>query len=195
LLHSEASGIFCQLRVEPVGTSGRDLEGVIGALAETARRWHVLHTKSRQEKTLASTLEGLQIRHYLPLIRRASYYGRRKLFVDVPLFPNYLFLWGTLDEAYLADRTKRVARVIQVADQAQLQWELENIRCALASDAPLLPHPFLENGVRVEVRAGPLKGLQGVVERRKRDRLVLQVDAFGQAVSLEIDASLLEALG
>ena len=157
--------------------------------------WSVLHTKSRQEKALASTLDSMGVKYFLPLTRQARYYGRRKLYVEVPVFPSYLFLWSTMEQAYLADQTKRVVQIIRVENQKKLEWEIDNIRLALCKDACLVPHPFLKRGTRVEVRSGPLRGLQGVVDRQKaKNLLVLQVESFGRAVSLEIDASLLEVL-
>jgi transcription antitermination factor NusG len=55
------------------------------------------------------------------------------------------------------------------------------------------PYPFLQSGVRVEVRAGPMRGVQGIVENRIGvNRLVLQVKMLGRAVSVEIDPGLLE---
>lgn len=165
-----------------------------GTSVDSTVRWHVMHTKSRQEKALASAVSAMGIEYYLPLVRKVRYYGRRKAFVEVPLFPSYLFLWGTLEQAYLADRTKRVANVIRVVNQHRLRWELENIRLALSKQAALVPHPYLKEGARVEVRSGPFRGLQGVVRKKNKDRLILQVDAFGRAVSLEIDGSLLEPL-
>lgn len=158
-------------------------------------RWHVLHTKSRQEKALAETLDAMAIACFLPLARQKRYYGRRKIEVDLPLFPGYLFLYGTLEQAYSADRTKRVAHVIPVVDQARLDDELRQIHLAIAGHGQLDPYPYLTRNVRVQVIAGPLKGLRGVVEDRlKRDRLILQVDVLGQATSLEIDGSLLEPI-
>jgi transcription antitermination factor NusG len=155
-------------------------------------RWHVLHVKSRQEKVLAKTLSGMGIDHFLPLARRVRYYGRRKAVVSEPLFPGYLFLWGTLEQAYLADRTGRVARLIGVPDQDRLERELLNIHRALLENADLSPHPKLESGVRVVVTSGPMRGVEGVVESRTRaDRLVLQVAMLGNAVSLEIEETLL----
>jgi transcription antitermination factor NusG len=57
------------------------------------------------------------------------------------------------------------------------------------------PHPFLQRGVRVEVRSGAFRGLCGVVEDRvKMDRLLLQVDMLGRAMSLEVDGALLEPI-
>ena len=157
------------------------------------RFWFVLHTKSRQEKALAKDLTAMRLSHYLPLAKHARHRGGRKALVEAPLFPGYVFLIGTVEQAYDADRTKRVAHVIRVPDQKQFEWELGNIRLALSRQAALDPYPYLVKGKRVEVRAGPFQGLQGVIEHRGREaRLILQVDVLGRAVSLEIDAALLE---
>lgn len=163
---------------------------------EAPGQWHLLHTKSRQEKALAETLAGMGIRFFLPLVMQQRTYGRRKAKVEMPLFPGYLFLRGSLDEAYQADRTTRVAQIIRVADQRKIAWELMNLAKALEHEVDLDPYPYLTRGLRVEVRAGPLKGLQGIIEdRTKRDRLLLQVDVLGKATSLEIDGALLEPIG
>lgn len=174
-----------------------DTPGRLEAALRTASaaRWHVLHTRSRQEKALAESLDARGLEYFLPLIKAPRYYGRRKLVSELPLFPGYVFLRGTLDEVYEADRTKRVAHVIAVNDQARLEEELAAIRQALASEATFDPFPYLVRGVRVEVIAGPLRGIRGMVESRtRRDRLILQVDVLGQATSVEIDGSLLMVL-
>ena len=158
-------------------------------------KWHVLHTKSRQEKVVAADLAAMGIAYYLPLVRAIRYYGKRKAKVSMPLFPGYVFLRGTLEQVYAADRTKRVANIIAVNAQDQLDWELRNLHLALSKDAELTPFPFLKKGVRVEVRSGPFRGLQGVIEGRAADnRLILQVDMLGRAVSLEIDGALLDPI-
>jgi len=171
-------------------------EGVLPGIYTPRRltaQWHLLYVKSRQEKLLADDLTAMGIASYLPIWHQVRYYGRRKITLELPLFPGYVFLLGSLEDAYMADRTKRVVSIIRVANQRQMEWELENIRAALAGDAELAPHPFLKEGMRVEVRSGPFRGLQGVIESRARaDRLVLQVEMLARAVSLEIDASLLD---
>lgn len=163
---------------------------------EPDRLWHVIHTKSRQEKALAGDLDRGGIEHFLPLVRKVRYYGRRKCSADLPLFPGYLFLRGTIEQAWSAERTGRVARLIPVVEQDQLDAELTNLRLALDLGAPLTPHDPLARGVWVEVKAGPFRGLRGVVESSSRmDRLVLQVDMLGRAADLEIERSLLEPIG
>ena len=155
--------------------------------------WFVLHCKSRQEKALADDLAALRVPHYLPLVRQVRYHGHRKALIDTPLFPGYVFLRGDRDQAYLADRTRRVAGILKVPDQKRLDWELGNLYLALLNAAPLIDFPYLQKGVKVEVRSGPFRGLQGIVnDRLPRQRILLQIDMLGRAVSLEIDGALLD---
>ncbi|HTL29288.1 MAG TPA: transcription termination/antitermination NusG family protein [Tepidisphaeraceae bacterium] len=156
--------------------------------------WFVLHTKSRQEKRLAEELCAGGISHFLPQLQLTRRYGDRRAIVNVPLFPGYLFLRGTVEDAYRAERTRRVAKIIPVRDQQRISWELRNISLALAYHAVLEPYHALQRGIRVQVVAGPFMGLEGVIEERKSDRLVLQVEMLGRAVSLEVDGAVLEPI-
>jgi transcription termination/antitermination protein NusG len=161
----------------------------------SAGEWFVLHTRSRQEKALSDDLVAMQIPHFLPLSTQVRYYGRRKMSVDLPLFGSYLFLRGSREDAYRADRTRRVAQIITVVDQDRLDWELRNLHLALTKNAVLDPYPYLVKGAQVEVRAGPFRGMQGVVDHRiNPNRLILQVAMLGRAVSLETDAALLDVV-
>jgi transcription termination/antitermination protein NusG len=157
--------------------------------------WRVVHTRSRQEKALAELLAARGIHHYLPLVKRVRYYGKRKQCVQMPLFPGYLFLRGNLEEAYLADRTDRVVQVLPVCDQSAMEADLAAIRFALERNGGLEPARFPEVGTWVEVAAGPFRGLRGVVDRGVQDdRLVLGVRMLGRAADLEIDRTLLRPI-
>lgn len=181
----------------------RAADGIISPSVETTLpigvKWHVLQTKSRQEKALSETLQSMKIKHFLPIVQVQRIHGGRKAKVELPLFPGYLFLHGTVDEAYVADRTKRVAKVIPVFDQIRLGEELRSLELAINAGneaSQFDPFPYLKSGIRVEVVSGPLRGVRGVIEdRRKRDRLILQVDVLGQATSVEVDSALLVPIG
>lgn len=161
----------------------------------TDRQWIVLHTRSRQEKAVAAQLAARGCEHFLPLINRTRIQGGRRRAAELPLFPGYVFLRGFNDDAYEADRTKRIVQIIAVEDQAGLTNELANIRRALAAGAPLDPYSYLHQGRRVAVRSGPFAGVQGVIEDRGRiERILLQVDMLGRALSLEVDGALLDPL-
>ena len=157
--------------------------------------WHVLHTKPRQEKALAGALEQESIPYFLPLIQQTRIYGHRRRSVEIPLFAGYLFLRGSTESTYVAFETRRVVRVLPVFDQVVVDRELRQIELALRGKGVLDPYPFIVEGKLVRVKAGPFRGLEGIVDARKRkDRIILLVETIGQATSLEIDASLLEPL-
>jgi transcriptional antiterminator RfaH len=158
-------------------------------------QWIVLRTRSRQERAVERDLLARDIGAFLPLCREVRFYGSRKVVVQLPMFAGYVFMHGTLDDAYAVDRHKRIVSILQVIDQDQLDRELRNIHMAVREGAVLEPHPYLTAGVEVEVRSGPFRGMQGVVESRTRpDRIVLQIEYLNRAMSMEIDVSLLDVI-
>lgn len=159
----------------------------------TDETWFILHTMPNQEKLLAGSLAAMNLGYFLPLRRVVRIQGKLRKEVLSPLFPSYLFLRGCLDDMYHADRTKRVVGVVRVFDQQGLESEIRSIHMALLNEGVVAPYPFLKKGILVEVRAGPFRGVRGLIEdRASNDRLILQITVLGQATALEIDGSLLE---
>lgn len=158
-------------------------------------KWYLLHCKPRQEQPVVDHLESLNAYAYFPKAPQIRFYGKRKVMRHLPLFPGYVFLLGQPHDAYTVDRARGLVQIIEPPDQEQLVWELQNIHFALTHDAPLTKCAGLVAGTRVEIRSGPFKGMQGLVEAGKSsDRIVLQVSMLGRAMSLEIDGSLLEII-
>lgn len=157
--------------------------------------WRVVHTKSRREKKLAQFLFAHNIGYYLPLLKRRQPGQKRHRYSYVPAFGNYVFIKATDDERHLAMRSNHIARVIEVQDQARLVRELKQLQAALVLEEKVYPYDYLSQGQRVRIKEGPLKDLEGVVERKKAGfRLVLNVSSIFQAVAMDIDAELVEPL-
>jgi transcription antitermination factor NusG len=111
------------------------------------------------------------------------------------LFPSYLFFSGGDNERITTLRTNRVVQVIRVVDQERLRNELQNVRLACSGERPVALYPGLKVGQRCRVISGSLRGLEGVVLRRRSIcRVYLGVDVLGQSAQLEIDPSLLEVM-
>jgi len=166
-----------------------------GRRRDGTSRWHVLRTKSRQEKVLDAALRAIGLSSYLPLHAARRRRGGRFVESILPVFPGYLFLWGDRDEVFLADRTRRVAGVIDVTDQAMLESELTNVCRALARGAVLDPHETIAQGVRVRVVSGPFEGVEGVVTSRAApDRLILRVRILNTAASLDVAGEIVEPI-
>ncbi len=165
-------------------------------LLGAADPWWVVHTRARHEKALAATLARLGVRHYLPVVRRVRMHGRRRVVVDFPLFPGYLFLAGQGRECEVAWRTRRVARILPVVDQDRFRVELDAIRRVVESERAVGVYPGLREGSRCRVTGGALRGVEGVVVRRGRScRLLISVTILGQSAVVDIDGMLVEPIG
>ncbi len=67
--------------------------------------------------------------------------------------------------------------------------EIEAVRRLVESTLPLDPHPYLKEGMVVEVVRGPLEGVRGILVRKGRHaRFVVAINLIQQAASVEIDA-------
>ncbi len=159
-------------------------------------RWWVLQTRARHEKAFATELCELGIEHFLPLVTVPRSYGRRRMMVQLPLFPGYVFVAFAFEEDRLRSlRTQRVARTLAVEDQDRLREELECIRRALILGDRVRLYPGIRIGRRCRVIAGPLTGLEGVVVRRnKKGRIYLEVAALGQSAVADVELMHVEAV-
>jgi transcriptional antiterminator RfaH len=165
------------------------------AEAVEGRLWRVLHTKPRQEKSLARQLFRARVPFYLPLSKRRCLVRGRTLHSYVPLFPGYVFLQADRDERVAALATQRVVRCLEVPDQEGLWRDLSQVERLLASGLPVTPEGRLIPGTPVEITGGPLAGLQGIIVREASGgRFIVQVDFIQQGASVLLDDFFLESL-
>lgn len=168
-----------------------------GFPASCAGTWFVAHTRARNEKALAVDLSRLGVIYYLPLMRRAtrSVATNRLSHSRVPVFPGYLFLNGGPEERYRSLRTNRIARVIDVVDQARLIGELSRIHILLTQTDSFEVARRLAVGAWGRINSGPLKDLEGIVTRHAGSfRLWMNVTILGQCVHTEVDAGCVEEI-
>jgi len=151
-------------------------------------RWWVLHTRARQEKTLARHLHQAQVPYYLPLIAKRSLTRGRIFTSYVPLFPGYVFLLGRREERLTALTTNRVVHALEVADQDKLWHDLTQVWRLIQSGAPITPVDHLEPGVFVEIQQGSLAGLKGrIIRAASGRRFVVEVDFIHRGASVMLD--------
>jgi len=156
--------------------------------------WYALYTRSRFEKKLMSELTDRSIEVFLPMREVLSRWKDRKKKIWIPLFPGYIFVHhvDTPANRYRILNVPGAVRFIGFNSQTVPipQEQIDGVRRFLESNLMVDPYPYMRIGRRVEVVAGPLKGIQGkLVQKRGRFRFVLQVDLIRQAISVEIDAS------
>jgi transcriptional antiterminator RfaH len=159
------------------------------------RQWLVLHTKPRQEKSLARQLLEVQVPFYLPIVQRRLLVRGRRLTSHVPLFAGYVFLLGNNEQRVTALTTNRVVRTLPVGDQEGLWRDLRQVNQLITSGAPITPEDRLVPGAAVEIRTGPLAGLRGKILRTASGRrFVVEVDFIQRGASVLLDDVCLSSL-
>jgi transcription antitermination factor NusG len=156
--------------------------------------WYALYTRSRFEKKLLTELTDRSVEVFLPMREVLSRWKDRRKRIWVPLFPGYIFIHqiDTPANRYKILNVPGAVRFVGREGRADEvpEDQIAAIRTFLEASIAIDPYPYLRVGERVEVIAGPLKGIQGLLVKKKgRFRFVLQVDLIRQAVSVEIDAS------
>ena len=160
--------------------------------AVEAGQWFAVWTRSRHEAAVLHQLEQKRIEAFLPTCPRWSRWKDRKKKIEWPLFPGYCF---TRIDPAAALSVLSCTGVVSLVSSAGRPLpipagEIDAIRTLVASELRYDPCPFIQEGARVEVAWGPLRGVVGrLVRKGARARLVLAVDLIGQAVSVEVDAA------
>lgn len=155
--------------------------------------WAVLHVRPRCEKKMADYCRFYGVENYLPLRSETKIYQRRKVVVEKPVFPGYVFAALREKQRALVTRSNSIARIIDVGDQDRFVREVEQVRKALTVDPTLGATAAFTQGRMARITAGPFQGLEGVIAIAKgAARLVLNVQMIGKAVSVEVDMDMLE---
>src|SRR5579864_713196 len=58
----------------------------------SAAQWFAVQVRARHEKKISSTLQLKGFETYLPLVSRLHQWSDRKMKVELPLFPCYVFV-------------------------------------------------------------------------------------------------------
>jgi transcriptional antiterminator RfaH len=157
--------------------------------------WWLAHTRPRQEKAVAADLFALSVGFYLPLLTRKSLTRGRPRMARVPLFPGYVFVFGSEEDRLSALKTNRLLTVQYVPDGERLRKDLVQFWELIAAGARLTRESRLTAGERVRIKAGPFRDTEGVVLRRNgKTELLVAIDFLRQGASLEVDECMLEPI-
>jgi len=158
-------------------------------------RWYAAQTCANHEKHVLEQLSQRTVEAYLPLYASVRRWKDRRVRLELPLFPGYVFVRLALRDRLRALQTPSVVRLVGFGGQpaALPDQEIDALRQGLTRDMRLEPHPYLKVGHRVRVRAGPLQGLEGILVRKKNvSRFVISLDLIMRSVAAEIDVAELE---
>lgn len=158
-------------------------------------RWYAAYTSANHEKRVAEQLEARAVEHFLPAYSSVRRWKDRRVTLQLPLFPGYVFVRMELRNRLQVLQIPGVARLVGFGGMPTPlpQDEMDALRAGLAGGLRAEPHPYLNVGRRVRVKQGPLAGLEGILLRWKGNwRVVLSLDLIQRSVAVDVDASALE---
>jgi len=161
--------------------------------------WYAIWTRSHCERLVAQQLIAKGFQPFLPEMAVRSRKPEPAPIVQRPMFPGYLFLKHTMEKRSYVEilKARGVVRILEggwnrltpIADE-----EISSIERVIESGAPVLSHPYFNQGDRVRVVEGPLAGLEGlfVRDKKNRGRLVVSVNLLQTSVAIEVDGDFVE---
>ncbi len=155
-------------------------------------QWYAAYTCANHEKRVAEQLRQRSIEHYLALYEAVRRWKDRRMRLQLPLFPGYVFVRLAPRDRLNVLQVRSVVRLVGFGGlpAALPEQEIEALRNGLNAGLPAQPHPYLTVGRRVRIRNGPLAGVEGVLLRRKGSfRVVLSVDLILRSIAVEADGS------
>jgi len=156
---------------------------------DATRTWSVVHAKPRCEKKIADFCQSRGIVEYLPRLKRTHQYGKRIRIYHVPLFPGYVFVYTDIAGRQVVRNSSLIANLLVVHEQDKLLSQLNQVKFALEHQATIELLPQFTTGMTVQVKSGPLKGLEGIVVKVKNNtRIILNVDFIQQSLAVEVSA-------
>ncbi len=152
-------------------------------------RWYAAYTCANHEKRVAEQLLRCGVEHLLPLHGSVRRWKDRRVYLQLPLFPGYVFIHFALKDRLEVLKIPSVVRLVGFNGQPSPlpENEIVSIRDFLAGGHRAEPHPYLRVGHRVRVVCGPLQGLEGILIRRKNtQRFVISLDLILRSMAVEV---------
>jgi transcriptional antiterminator RfaH len=154
-------------------------------------KWHIAYTYPKAERKVFRKLELMGVTAFLPLHYVVRTWSDRKKKLEVPLFPNYIFIYTSSSERYELLQIKEVVRFVSFDGSPAIVSEtlINSLKKMLKGDVEVSEEEYHE-GMHVKVTDGLFKGAEGILIRKNsKSRLVIQIKVLRRTVSVDISSS------
>jgi transcription antitermination factor NusG len=159
-------------------------------VAKSDSNWLVIYTKSRQEKKVHAQLQKQSIETFLPLCRQRKKWSDRWKWIEVPLFPSYVFVRPDRHQKERVLMTEGVVRYLTFNGKLGVvrQNEIDFLQRVVISDekVEVIPNLF-EKESEVAITKGHFKGYRGrVVHGERSHKIAIQIEGIGYSVLISV---------
>lgn len=160
--------------------------------------WFALRVKPNYEKPVAAMLRGKGFQEFLPLQRTRRQWSDRVKIMDLPLFPGYLFCRLNLEDRMPLLTTPGFLYIVGIGRNPEPvdESEILAIQSVLRSGLTVTPWPSLMVGQTVQLKHGPLRGLEGVLSKiANQHRMYVSVTLLKRSISVEVKPEWIQPVG
>jgi transcription antitermination factor NusG len=121
-------------------------------------RWYAAYTCAKHEKRVAEQFSQRALENLLPQYESVRRWKDRRVKLQLPLFPGYVFVRLALRDHLRVLETPSVVRLVGFNGRptALPDKEIEALRVCVAAQLHTEPHSYLTAGRRVRIKSGPL---------------------------------------
>ncbi|MET0463361.1 MAG: UpxY family transcription antiterminator [Chitinophagaceae bacterium] len=160
--------------------------------------WHVLYTRSKNEKKIAESLQREKIENYLPLRNVVTTVRNRKVKRSLPLFPSYLFVKINSSQEYLVTLNCLGALYFLKSDGKVYSMDssiIEDIKTITGESESFEVLHGLPKGQKVRITGGAFEGLTGeLVDFKGEKKVCVSVKVIERALLVTICPSLIQII-
>jgi transcription antitermination factor NusG len=155
----------------------------------------VLFVRANQEKRTAQRLTSHEVEYFLPSYRSVRQWKDRRVTLEMPLFPGYIFVrLPFLDRSRVLTLPNVVGLVGGKSPAIVSAEEIDSIRKGV-DFGNAVPHPSLAVGQKVMITEGVLRGMRGTLLRGQNNtRVVVSVESIGRSFAVDVDISSLKPI-
>jgi transcription antitermination factor NusG len=151
--------------------------------------WYAIQVRSRHEFSTAAILYNKGYRPFVPQYRSQRRWSDRRVELELPLFPGYIFCEFNVKARMPILTTAGVLRIVGTG-KMPLPVEvhhIEAVRRVMQSGYRAKPYPFVAVGSRVRIEEGPLSGLEGIVQGNRNQLLILSIEMIQQSILVDLN--------
>jgi transcriptional antiterminator RfaH len=157
----------------------------------SSSKWFAVYTRSHAEKKIADEFSHTGIQHYLPMYKTIRKWSDRVKKVEMPLISSYIFVKVRYEQFRYVTNTPGVIKIVNFSGvPAPIpEWQLDNLKIMLGSGmgGSISESSFIR-GEDVIIKAGPLKGLRGIISNIKgRHKIILTIEPLNFCFTVDIN--------
>lgn len=162
--------------------------------------WYLMYTRPKHEKKVAESLKDTGIEYYLPLIKELRNWCDRRKYIDMPLFPSYVFVFlkdmkdyyeGLNTDGFLY-YVKFENKVVRVSDAI-----IENIRLLISKGTDIeVTAEHFRPGQQLVIYEGPFTGMNcEIVHVNGKEKVLVRVHLIQRNLLATLPVQALKSQG